>query len=262
MVSMKLYHVEGKELKPMDVSDQVTFLDGDVYVVDTDDKIWIWIGKDAGVEEGTVAAWISNKMDKERDGLPDVMTITQGEEPEEFKAALSFTVVDGDTPGFLVPAKLDMVEFKMYRVHSAAETPNWDDAEVMEVPLDRKSLKSNDVFVIDGNEVIYCWIGKGASREERFEGQKLLQKIDADRQYLPIQVTITEGEGTKAEKAFYKFLDEIKGKGPELSVEDKREATYKPDKYKTAEEFKKETEKEEKTKSGKRGFLSRLFGRG
>lgn len=257
---MKLYHVEGKELNPMEVGENIVFLDGDVYVVDLEDKIWIWIGKDAAVEEGTVAAWISNKMDQERDGLPDVITITQGEEPEEFTSKISFTVEDGDTPGFLRPAELDLVEFKMFRVFVDKETPNWDEAEVEEVKLDKSSLSSDDVFVVDGNEVIYTWIGKNAAREEKFAGQKLMQKIDADRNYLPVQVTIVEGEGTKAEKAFLKLLDELKGKGPQLSVEDQREATYKPENYKTAEEHKKSVPEKMEAKK-KPGFWARLFGR-
>ncbi len=235
---MKLFHVQGKELKEMEASDEVVFLDGDVYVVDTGDKIWIWIGKDAAVEEGTVAAWVSNKMDHERDGTPDVITINQGKEPEEFMTVLSFKVIDGDTPGFLVPAELDMVQLKMFRVFTKEETVNWDEAEIEEVPLDKSSLNSNDVFVVDGNEVIFVWIGKNASREERFQGQKLMQKIDSGRNYLPVQVTIYEGEGSKAEKAFFEFLEKAKGQGPQLSVEDQREATYKPEEYKTAEEHK------------------------
>ncbi len=257
---MKLFHVEGKELKPMDVEENLVFLDGDVYVIDTEDKIWIWIGKDASVEEGTVAAWVSNKMDQERDGLPDVITVVQGEEPDELLSKVTFTVEDGDTPGFLRPAELDMVEFKMYRVYTEEETADWDEAKVEEVPLDKSTLSSDDVFVVDGNEVIYTWIGKNAAREEKFQGQKLMQKIDAGRNYLPIQVTIQEGEGTKAEKAFLKFLEEVKGKGPQLSVEDQREATYRPEEYKKAEEHKKETPDKIGAKK-KRGFFGRLFRR-
>ncbi|MHA2250952.1 MAG: hypothetical protein ACXAD7_11355 [Candidatus Kariarchaeaceae archaeon] len=244
---MKVLHVKGKETEEhKDEAGTYKFLDGDVYVIDNDLEIYIWIGKDCGVDEKTVGAWIANKIDnEERGGEPKVTTVLQGEEPEEFKNLLTFEVLDGDTAGFLTHAELDMVEYKLFRVFTKEETMSFDEAFVEEVPLKRDSLNSNDVFILDGNEGIYTWIGSAANREERVEGQKLMQKIDANRQYLPLQYTVYEGEGGKSEQAFYDFLEKAsKTEGPVLSVEDQRETEYVPEEALTAEEHKAEADKE------------------
>ncbi len=244
---MKVFHVEGKELIPLEVKHSAfKFLDGDVYVIDQDSKIWIWIGKYSSVDEGTVAAWVSNKMDQDRKGAPEVVTINQGEEPEEFRSSIEFTIAEGDTPGFLRNVELDMVTYKMFKVHTPKQTSSIDEAQVVEVPLSRSSLKSDDVFIVDGNSQLYCWVGKNANREERFQGQKLLQKLDSERNYLPLQYTIYEGEGTKSEKSFYEALITLSKKKSDVSIEDKRELGYKP---------------ERKGMSDKKGFWSKIFRR-
>ncbi len=215
------------------------FLDGDVYVIDNGATIWIWRGKDCGVDEQTVGAWIANKLDNtDRGGEPTVHSVLQGDESEELKGVIHIDVKDGDTPGFLTHAELDTVEYKLFRVYTKEETASFDDAFTQEVALSKDSLKSEDVYVLDGNANVYLWVGEKANREEKYEGQKLMQKIDSDRSYLPLQYTIYENEGTKSEKAFYEFLAKAATSGPVVSVEDQRELSYKPQKSMTSEEHK------------------------
>jgi hypothetical protein len=196
---VKVLHIEGKKTEELQAEEgKYVFLDGDVYVVDNGLEIYIWIGKDSGVDEKGVGAWVANQIDNtERGGEPRVTTVLQGQEPAELMALLTIEVKDGDTPGFLRHAELDMVEYKLFRVYTKEETTSFDEAFTEEVPLKRESLNSNDVFILDGNDVIYTWIGLNANREERVEGQKVMQKIDSGRQFLPMQYTVYEGEGGK-----------------------------------------------------------------
>lgn len=251
---MEVFHIIGKEMENISPDgDSYTFLDGDVYVVDNKDEIWIWIGKDCAVEEQTVGAWVANKLDnQERGGEPSVYSTKQNDEPEDFTNLIEFNVVDGDTPGFLKRAELDVVKFKLYRVYIKKETASIDDAQIEEVKLDKKSLSSKDVFVLDGNDELYMWIGKEAQREEKFEGQKLMQKIDSDRNYLPLSYTIYEGEGGKSEEGFYKLIKKLAEQGSAISVEDQRELGYRP-------EDQKQPEQRSKTKEEKKGFFARLL---
>ena len=247
---VQVYHVEGKELK--EISPPYIFLDGDVYVIDNNNEIYIWLGKDSAVDEKGVGAWASHKLDLERRGEPKVLTVVQGEEPDDFKQLISFEVKDGDTPGFLKAAELDIVEFKMYKVEADKQTRSLDDATLKEVPLHRKYLDSDDVFVVDANEMIFVWFGKECNIEERRGGNKLAQKIDVERHRQPVVYYIEEGQGGKIERSFYELLDKIQGKShQEVSVEDKREQKYAVKEYDT---------KKQVTK--KRGFFSRLFRRG
>ncbi|MDH5401506.1 MAG: hypothetical protein OEZ01_01540 [Candidatus Heimdallarchaeota archaeon] len=250
---MDVLHVEGKELKRIKPKSGNTyeFLDGDVYVVDNGMEIYIWRGKDCGVDEQAVGAWVANKLDNsDRSGEPTVTSMLQGEETPKFKSILSYNVVDGDTPGFLKHAELDLVEYKLYRVYTKKETRGFDEAFVEEVKISKKSLKSDDVYVLDGNENIYMWIGTSANREEQFEGFKLMKKIDASRHFLPLTYNIHEGEGGKTEKAFFDFLEvAAKTKGKVVSVEDQRELSYRPEG---------ETGKNSSSRK-KKGLFARLF---
>lgn len=246
--------------------DSYEFLDGDVYVIDNDNDIWIWIGKDCAVEEQTVGAWVANKLDnEERGGEPSVYSVNQGEEPEDLMNLIKFNVVDGDTPGFLVHAELDIVDFKMFRVFIKEDTAALDDAFVEEVPLARSSLNSEDVYVVDGNEKIYMWVGEKSQREERFEAQKVMQAIDSERNYLPLTYTIYEGEGGKSETGFYSMIEELAKKGSDVSIEDRRELEFRPEGGETPDEARKrvldEDKKQDKSGKKKRGFFARLFGR-
>lgn len=238
---MDVLHIVGRNLEKIEATsgNEYELLDGDVYVIDNGASIWIWRGKDCGVDEQTVGAWVANKLDNtDRGGEPAVYSIVQGEETDDLKSVIQIKVKDGDTPGFLKHAELDTVEYKLWRVYTKEETAVKDETFSEEVGLSRDSLKSEDVFVLDGNDNIYLWVGEKANREEKFEGQKLMQKIDSGRSYLPLQYTIYENEGTKSEKAFYDFLSKAKGAGPVISVEDQRELKYRPEESKTADEAK------------------------
>jgi hypothetical protein len=228
---MKVLHVIKKKMEQIEPVEGIyQFNDGDVYVVDNNLELYIWLGKDCSVDEKTVGAWIANKIDNdERQGVPTVYTIAQGQETEAFKGIININVIDADTPGFLLDVELDMVEYKLYRVYTKEDTIGFDEAFIEEVELDRSSLKSEDVFVLDGNDALYVWIGKDANREEKVEAQKMMRKIDADRHYLALQYTIYEQEATKSEFAFYNFLLKIKDAGPVVSVEDQRELDYVPE---------------------------------
>lgn len=272
---MRVLHIIGKELEEVKPKsgDTFEFIDGDVYVVDNGNDIYIWRGKDCSVDEQTVGAWVANKLDnQERGGEPSVYSYLQGEESDDFKKLLDFNVVDGDTPGFLRKAELDIVNYKLFRVYTKEETALRDEVFVEEVPIARSSLKSDDTFMMDGNGDLFLWIGTGANREEKFEGQKLMQKVDSGRSYLPLQYTIYEGENTKAEKSFYQFLEMAAKSGPVISVEDERELAFVPEESKTAEQHKSEAKDidsrekqdtskiaEDQEKRKKKGFFAKLL---
>ena len=222
----KLYQVKGKELidVAVDFIGTIELSNGDVYVFDSGEKMFIWLGSKCSVDEKGVAAWVTAAM---ADSDPDeemIITLREGEEVEGFN--YDILVVDGNTPGFLTDAPLDMVTPKLYRVFTKAETRQFDETFTEEVPLDRSSLRSDDVFVLDANEVIYVWIGKDSEIEEKFSAQKFAQLIDSSRSYLPLSYSIYEGEDSGAEEKFFELLEKAKLAGASVSIEDRREADY------------------------------------
>ena len=79
---------------------------------------------------------------------------------------------------------------KMYKVSDESS-----EIKMEEVAFDKASLNSNDAFLIDRGDVIFVWVGKGASKnEKRFSivfGQKYM-KLNIRPLCIPI-ITIQEG---------------------------------------------------------------------
>ncbi|NWF95314.1 MAG: hypothetical protein HXY34_04155 [Candidatus Thorarchaeota archaeon] len=61
----------------------------DVFVLDTWNKIYVWRGKKASARERMDATLIARRYDAERAGVQNVILVEEGEEPDEFRRALS-----------------------------------------------------------------------------------------------------------------------------------------------------------------------------
>ena len=76
---MKIYLINEGISEPID---QPVFSTGDTYVVESGDRIWIWIGEKTSVDEKFAAAFISDIKDREQGGDIDVETVHQGDRPD------------------------------------------------------------------------------------------------------------------------------------------------------------------------------------
>ncbi|MEA2071002.1 MAG: hypothetical protein U9O98_06890, partial [Asgard group archaeon] len=75
-----IYHVKKGEFVPVA---KPHFNDGDSYVIDLGEKIWIWLGKETQVDEKFIAAKSAQELDTQKRGLPEVDSCFQGEEEQE-----------------------------------------------------------------------------------------------------------------------------------------------------------------------------------
>ncbi len=203
---VEVYHVQGKELKKLS-GDSFEFLNGDVYLVKHGFKLFIWLGSKSFADDRAVGAWAAQVLDLENDDY-QIRTEPEGNESEEFKQLVNFKVVEGDTPGFLKSVPRKVIEFKMYRVRDVdlTDLSSSDDIEISEVPISRSSLDSSDVFVIDGYDIIYVWIGKNSQVGEKAAGNRLARKLDVERHRNPIVYVIHEGDEPPK---FFDFLEKI-----------------------------------------------------
>lgn len=262
---IKVSHVQGKELKL--ISPPYKFLNGDVYVIDDSKKpdgtkkdsvdkpkVFIWLGSKAYADDRGVGAWAAKQLDLEHEEI-DIDTEVEGQESAEFKALVDFKVVEGDTPGFLrhVEVNYQEVDYAMFRVRDTdlSDGSSTDDIEITEVPISKKSLVSDDAFVIDGHDQLYVWFGKECQVGERMAADRLARKFDVDRKRVPILYTVYEGEEPKG---FFEFIEELDKKDPKKfgsrggHADPGQSSALSPGK-----------DKGEKTT--KKGFFSRLFGR-
>ncbi len=203
---VEVYHVQGKELKKLS-GDSFEFLNGDVYLIKEGLRLYIWVGSKSFADDRAVGAWAAQVLDLENDDY-QIRTEPEGHESEEFKQLVSFRVVEGDTPGFLKSVPEKTIEFRMYRIRDLdlSDLSSSDDISITEVPISKNSLDSSDVFVIDGHDVIYVWIGKDSQVGEKAAGNRLARKLDVERRRNPIVYVVHEGEEPEA---FFDFIEKI-----------------------------------------------------
>ena len=183
-----VYHIQKGNLVKM--KDPGAFGRGDCYLVDAFPKLYIWIGPNSSVDEKFLAAAEAVFKDTAMKGHADIDNIDGGNEPEEFKALFdNFRLTDEDTEGILKKVQLETHEYKLWRVHRED-----DETYFAEVPVEKSSLKSDDVFVLDTWEDIFVWRGTGASAREKFDGTMIARRYDAERVGVQEIELIEEGQ--------------------------------------------------------------------
>jgi gelsolin len=192
-----VYHIQKGRLVKM--PDPGAFGRGDCYLVDAGLKIYLWIGPKSTVDEKFLTAATAVMRDTEREGKADIDRIEGGNEPPEFKALFDdFRLTDEDTEGILRKVHLETHEYKLWKVHHEG-----DETFFAEVPLNKSSLKSDDVFILDTWDDIWVWRGKNASAREKFDGNILARRYDAERVGVQEIEIIEEGdEPEQFHKAF------------------------------------------------------------
>ncbi|UCD02477.1 MAG: hypothetical protein JSV23_05560 [Promethearchaeota archaeon] len=195
---MKLFLIEQGNLKEIN---KLIFSSGDVYLVDDEKTIYVWIGNKCSVDEKTAGAAQARTLDQQRGGAAKIITVDQGQEPKEFMKAINpmgaikiveknyaktllKDVTTGDWAGF--------TEWKnvLYRV-SSEEFEDINAMKMIQVPFKKESLESEDCFVADLGNKVYIWQGNTSTVKERVKAGQWARAIDADRAGLQ-QETIFE----------------------------------------------------------------------
>ena len=191
MTEPTTYHVQKGRLVRM--PNPGAFGRGDCYLVDTGPKIYLWIGPKSTVDEKFLTAAAAVMSDADREGKGDIDRIEGGNEPADFKALFDdFRLTDEDTEGILKKVHLETHEYKLWRVHREG-----DETFFAEVPMNKKSLKTDDVFILDTWDDIFVWRGKGATAREKFDGTILARRYDAERVGVQEIELIEEGNEPK-----------------------------------------------------------------
>ena len=183
---MKVYHVAKKELES--INEPYKFLNGDVYVVETDTDLWIWIGSKSYADDKAVGAW-GAKVAEEKNKDLNIKSIAEGEEPAKFKEIIDFEVVKGDTPGFL--KHFEKKVKKDIRLLQIKEDKKGE-VDITEVPVGYQFFKSDDAFVLDANKDIYIWIGKDSQIKEKYEAGRISRILEVERKFAPMVFVIEE----------------------------------------------------------------------
>ncbi|MFX1238125.1 MAG: hypothetical protein ACFFAS_15970 [Promethearchaeota archaeon] len=201
---MKIYLVDKGELKEID---KLVFSTGDVYLIDDEKTIFIWIGSKCSIDEKTSGAAQARKLDQERGGAAKIITVDQNQETEEFlkliasKGTMKIVekniaktmlkdVMTGDFAGFTEHVNV------LYRV-SSEEFEDINAMKMIQVPFSKDSLDSEDCFVLDMGTSVYVWQGNTCNVKERVKSGQWARNIDAERAGDQNEIICEEGDDTE-----------------------------------------------------------------
>jgi len=198
---LKLFIIEQGNLKEIN---KLIFSSGDVYLLDDEKTIYVWIGNKCSVDEKTAGAAQARSLDQQRGGAAKIITVDQGQEPKEFLKAINplgamkiveknfaktllKDVTTGDWAGF--------TEWKnvLYRV-SSEEFEDINAMKMIQVPFKKESLESEDCFVADLGNKVYIWQGNVCTTTEKVRAGQWARSIDADRAGLQQETIFEEGD--------------------------------------------------------------------
>ncbi|MGV9199980.1 MAG: hypothetical protein ACOC4M_14330 [Promethearchaeia archaeon] len=227
---MKLYLIRKGELE--EISKPI-FSTGDVYILDADRTIYVWIGEKCSVDEKTSGAAQARQLDKERGGAAKIITVDQGQEPPSFMKLVaelgSMKIVEkniaktmlkdvttGDWSGFEDWKNI------LYRV-SSEEYEDINSMKLIQVPFSKDSLDSEDCYIADLGNKVYIWQGKSCNVKEKVKSGQWARKIDADRPGLQNEKIFEEGDDEMFMVALERGVDYKESDAHQLRAESELE---------------------------------------
>jgi gamma-glutamylcyclotransferase (GGCT)/AIG2-like uncharacterized protein YtfP len=208
---MKLYLVNQGQLQEIN---NPIFSTGDVYLVDDDRTIYVWIGNKCSVDEKTAGAAQARTLDQQRGGAAKIITIDQNQETAEFLKLISsmgaMKVVEKNVARTMLKDVVtgDYAQFNehinvLYRV-SSEEFEGIDAMKMVQVPYVRESLDTEDCFVLDLGNKIYVWQGNACNVKEKVKSGQWARQIDAERAGLQNETIFEEGDDVEFINALQK----------------------------------------------------------
>lgn len=213
----KLFIIWKGELKQVN---KPVFSTGDSYLLDAGETVFLWLGENSSTDEKESAAVEAHKLGKDR--AVQVISIDQGQESDGFFNALapigSFRLVEKNLVGSMLvdvetsswAGHMDHVN-ALYRVSSEDFDNDLNKMQYVQVPFEKGSLDSGNVYIADLGDEILVWVGSGSNVKERMMAGRWAYKFDAER--AGAQPILYYDEGEDAE-----FMDKCWGAGIVQSI--------------------------------------------
>ncbi len=164
------FHGDKKRISIREVPLKKASIDSsDVFILDLGLKIFQWNGKTCNKDEKFKAVQWLQTVKSERGGKCAVETLDELDikKTHEFYTSLSDEPIDESEK----TQKIDKLAERLFRVSDASGTLKVEEVQTA-VPGDIKvtDLDSNDVFILDGGNNVFVWIGSCASDAEKSNG--------------------------------------------------------------------------------------------
>jgi gelsolin len=174
--------------------------EGDVFVLDRGDKIFVWQGNKCAPMEKAKAAQMVNDLTIAKH--VDVEVLSQAESRSKIvvdylggKHLETGTVFECQSP----IAGRDMTaqrSKKLFRLSDAGGDMSFDLVKEGS-GIGKEDLHGNDVFILHSGTIVWVWEGKGASRAERAMWHRVVQRYIAhlEDKSLPVGKVVQGNEG-------------------------------------------------------------------
>jgi hypothetical protein len=170
----RLLHLKGqKTIRVSEVKCEWKSLnDGDAFILDAGLTVFQWNGKTAGINEKRKANEMINALKKERNGKPKSAVLDDLEDNADFWKLLGGKPAKGQ----IAPATSDEEKKAAAAKPKVKQLIELSDAsgELKTTKIDpqggsykRSQLKKDEVFILDLGNMVWVWIGSGASKNER-----------------------------------------------------------------------------------------------
>ncbi|XP_069174423.1 villin-1 isoform X2 [Procambarus clarkii] len=235
-----LYHVKGKRTTVVRELPKVSWSemnDGDVYVLDTKEIIYVWTGRNSNNMEKLQGAKFALTL-KEEHGLGQVVVVEDGlesalqdKERNVFEKHLALNkkqiLPASEAPKDETVMRRMCEELKLFRCSDESGTLKV--IEVKNGPLYQADLDSKDSFIVDnGQDGVWVWIGKKATQKEREEALRNAQGFVTKKGYpasTQVSRVVDNGEPPEFKTLFRDWKDKEQSRGFGRQISSSRIAT-------------------------------------
>ncbi|XP_067001407.2 villin-1 [Anabrus simplex] len=213
----RLFHVKGRRCPTITQQPAIKWEylnSGDVFILDTKEVVFIWIGKTANKMEKLQASKVASKL-RDEHGASSIVFVDEGQEQNlpacEKRIFNSFLKLNERTIKSADEAGEDEVVEEVIRgsltlYHCTDDDGTYKVTELKSGPLQQSDLNSDDSFIIDnGAAGSWVWIGRRASPKERVEAVRNAHGFITKKGYpptTPITRVIDGGEPTEFKMLF------------------------------------------------------------
>lgn len=197
----RLFHIKGRR-SPTVTQHPISweyFNSGDVFIIDTKEIVFVWVGRSANNIEKLQAAKIATKL-RDEHNASSVVFVDDGKEKglpvcERTVLNAHINLADRKVRSAEEAGADDEQEqinhgaLTLY--HCSDEDGTYKVTEVKTGPLDQSDLRSEDSFIVDnGPAGIWVWVGRKASSKERVEAMRNAQGYVTKKGY-PSNTSVT-----------------------------------------------------------------------
>nr|XP_049695745.1 gelsolin, cytoplasmic-like [Helicoverpa armigera] len=180
--NIRLFRVEGTEpgvdLRAIQLEEKADNLeDDDVYVLETKETVYIWIGKESNDTEKEAVTSFVEKIVKEK----EISTIEQGDEPEEFWEALGGAPEEKEDPSGWRNAVNRRVTTPRTLTAVTVTVTKKIKFEDLDEEYTQQDLSDDGAYILDTGEELYLWQGKNIpERVKMAKGDIVKEYIEDD----------------------------------------------------------------------------------